>query len=165
MIQESQTDTASTPSGRAGIAFTAIQVVLGILGTIDAGLLYMLDTKRVDLPCTADGGCEKVADSIYSQVHPFGHTVPIALLGVVGYVVILSLAMAKAASETKRGVDLLSMALTLVTGGAFLYSWFLQYVSFTMIHAHCMYCIISACLMTVLFITCVLERRALARSV
>jgi len=146
------------------MVYSIVQIVLSALGTIDAGLLYLQDTKRVDLPCTSDGGCEKVANSIYSQVHILGHTIEIAMIGAVGYILLLSLSMAKAASETAGSVRLLSAAILLVSGGAFLYSWYLQYVSFTIIQAHCMYCIISACIMTTLFITSVLERRALRRN-
>jgi uncharacterized membrane protein len=154
-----QLQTAAFPAQRARMAFMIAQIVLSALGTVDAGLLYLLDTKRVDLPCTSDGGCEKVANSIYSQVHVFGHAYPIALIGIIGYVALLSMAMAKAASETEGNVNLLSMGIVVASGGAFLYSWYLQYVSFTVIQAHCLYCIISACLMTTLFIISVLERR------
>jgi len=146
------------------MVYTIVQIVLSALGTIDAGLLYLQDTKKVDLPCTSDGGCEKVANSIYSQVHILGHAVPIAMIGAIGYILLLSLSMAKAASETTSSVRLLSMAILLVSGGAFVYSWYLQYVSFTIILAHCMYCIISACIMTAIFITSILERRALNKN-
>jgi uncharacterized membrane protein len=165
MTQESQSTAGQTTAKRAGMIYTIVQIVLSALGTIDAGLLWLQDTKRVDLPCTSDGGCEKVANSIYSQVHIFGKPVEIALIGIIGYVLLLSLSMAKAASETTNSVRMISLAILLISGGAFLYSWYLQYVSFTIIHAHCMYCIISACIMSALFITSVLERRALSRSI
>jgi len=147
------------------MVYSIVQIVLSALGTIDAGLLYLQDTKKVDLPCTSDGGCEKVANSIYSQVHIFGHTIEIAMIGAIGYILLLSLSMAKAASETDGSVRLISTAILLVSGGAFVYSWYLQYISFTIILAHCMYCIISACIMTAIFITSILERRALSRNV
>lgn len=146
--------------------YTIAQIVLSALGVIDSGMVYLLDThnKSVDVPCTPDGGCEKVAESAYSQVTIAGHTVEVAMIGIVGYIVLLTLAMMKAASETRRAVDLISIALTTLTFGGFLYSIYLQYQSFVIIKAHCLYCIISASVMTALFIVSAFERRALKSS-
>ena len=147
------------------MGYTIAQIVLSALGTVDAGLLWGLDNKKLpDLPCSSNGGCVIVANSIYSQVHLFGKPIDVATIGSIGYVALLSLAMAKAASETSKSVNLISMAMVLITGGAVLYSFYLQYVSFVIIGHHCDYCIVSACIMTTLFIISALERRALSRT-
>ena len=162
MIQESQS--TSDPSKRVGLAFTVLQVVLSVLGTIDASMLWLLDNHKADIPCTADGGCEAIANSIYSVVNIAGHSVQIALIGIIGYSALLTLAMAKAASETSKAINLISLAMVIFSGGGFIYSWYLQVESFTVIHKHCIYCIISACIMTILFFSCAIERRKLSQT-
>lgn len=161
MIDQTPNTTAAATSRVSLPGFTIAQIVLSALGFIDAGLLLLQDRKKVDLPCTSDGGCEIVAQSIYSHVTLFGQHIPVAAVGAAGYLAILTLAMIKMGSETRRMVDLVSIALLLITGGGALYSWYLQYVSFHIIGHHCIYCIISASIMTVLMIVTIAERFSL----
>lgn len=159
MIEQSQTAEPRTQGSRTGFACTAAQIVLSAIGVIDAGLLFLEDRKVVDLPCTANGGCEQVAASSYAHLSVLGHDIPLAAAGVAGYVLLLTLAMAKAASETSKGVRTLSIALLAVSGIATAYSWYLQYVAKYIIGAFCVYCRASACIMTLIFIVSAIDRR------
>jgi uncharacterized membrane protein len=159
--QQLEEITAKTDTPRSTMRFTIAQIVLSCLGAVDAGLLYLKHRGQVDLPCTADGGCETIANSTYAHVMVLGHDIPMAAIGLAGYVLLLSLSMAKAASETAQGVRGLSLALLVVSGGGTIYSWYLQYVAHFIIGAFCPYCFASACIMTTLFVVSAVERRKL----
>jgi uncharacterized membrane protein len=164
MVQDTDNPTPILTSFKAPIGFSIAQIVLSSLGTIDAGLSYLEATKRLDLPCTSDGACEAVAASVYGHIDLFGHDLPVALLGIIGYVTILTLSMAKAASESRKPVDLISWALVAICGVGFAYSAYLQYAALHILNKHCPYCIVSAILMTTLFVVSIFERRSLSVS-
>ena len=132
--------------------------ILSFAGAGIAGTLWWAHRAEVDLPCTSDGGCATVAASQWAHVS-FGplHDVPVALLGLISYVALLALSMSKLASDEIKSVRWLTVAMLCVAGFGFGYSWFLQYVSFVKLNAHCIYCISSACIMTILFGTLVKE--------
>jgi len=148
------TTTTCPNLGRYHIAET----ILSFAGAAIAGTLWWAHRAQVDLPCTSDGGCATVAASQWAHVS-FGplHDVPVALLGLISYVALLALAMSKLASDEIKSVRLLNAGMLCVSGFGFGYSWFLQYVSFVKLNAHCIYCISSACIMTILFGTVVRE--------
>jgi uncharacterized membrane protein len=92
--------------------------------------------------CVAGGhGCQTVAESSYS--HVLG--VNIAVFGIVGYVLLLACAFL-------RG-DAARMAGFLISLGGFGYSVYLTYLEVFKIEAICQWCVASAALMTLLFIT------------
>jgi uncharacterized membrane protein len=86
-------------------------------------------------------GCETVANSTYS--HLFG--VNIAIFGILGYVALLACALL-------RG-DAARMAGFLVALVGFGYSLYLTYLELFTIDAICQWCVASAVLMTLLFVT------------
>src|SRR4029077_13188011 len=89
--------------------------------------------------CTAGGGCEKVQTSVYSRLAG----VPVALIGLLGYLSILGLLLAPE-SETTRFA---TMALALV---GFAFSAYLTYRELYSIHAICDWCVSSAAILTVM---------------
>lgn len=89
--------------------------------------------------CPLHGGCETVQHSIYSKLVG----VPVALIGLIGYVLILA-SLLVPQSETSR---LATMALT-VPGFAF--SAYLTYRELFSIDAICPWCVSSAVIMTIL---------------
>jgi len=90
--------------------------------------------------CIAGGsGCQTVADSIYS--HLLG--VNIAVLGIVGYALLLVAALLRGDTARMAG-----FGLSLVGFG---YSVYLTYLELFKIEAICQWCVASAVLMTVLF--------------
>jgi uncharacterized membrane protein len=85
------------------------------------------------------GGCEKVAESSYSELAGIN----IAILGILGYALILATAFL-----ANDGARFAGFAFAL---GGFGYSIFLTYIEIFHIEAICQWCVASAVLMTILF--------------
>lgn len=100
------------------------------------------------------GGCEVVQLSRWSEL--LG--VPVAFYGVVGYLAILGVALAglQPGRLDRRGPSFLLAALA--TGG-FLFSAWLTYLEYAVIHAWCRWCVASAVIMTLLWIVSLLALR------
>lgn len=134
------------------LRFTLAEIALSVLGAAIAGTLWWADRNKVDLPCTASGGCELVAQSAWSHVTigPW-HDIPVALLGFVGYALLLTLSMAKWGSEDLKTRQYLLALVWLGGAGGFAYSWILQYIAHFRIGAFCVWCFASALTITALF--------------
>lgn len=141
------------------------EAALSFAGAGVAGSLWWAHRSHVDLPCTANGGCAEVAASAQAFVTlgPW-QDVSVALLGFLGYLILLTLSMMKLGSETPKTVRGLHHLLWAVSAGGTVYSWYLQYVAHFVIQAFCVYCFTSACLMTALFATATWEWLAARRS-
>jgi uncharacterized membrane protein len=142
----------------------AVQIALCLIGIGIAGFLWYAHVANFDVPCTSDGGCAIVAASAYSRISigPF-HNIYVAILGVMGYATLFSLGMLKLGIETKANLKLPVLGFLLVSLGGTLYSIYLQYVAFVIIGHHCVWCISSACDMTIIFVTSIIESRALQK--
>ena len=141
--------------------FVAAEAFLAFAGAGIAGTIWRFDQLHQDLPCTSDNGCGIVAASPYSHIDLiFVHNVPVALLGLLGYLLLLSLAMLRLGSDNLRLDRTLHGLIGLVSGGGFGYSWYLQWIAYDKIHATCIWCRVSAVIMTLLFSTAVWEWRA-----
>jgi uncharacterized membrane protein len=100
------------------------------------------------------GSCETVQTSRWATL--LG--APVALWGVVFYVALLALCLAglsAALTDSKR----VSQALVVMTGTGVLFSLWLTYLELFVIHAICMYCVISAVLVTALLVVSLLDLR------
>jgi uncharacterized membrane protein len=89
--------------------------------------------------CPLHGGCETVQHSVYSKLAG----VPVALIGLIGYILILG-SLLIPQSETTR---LSTMALTIP---GFAFSAYLTARELFSIHAICPWCVSSAIIMTLL---------------
>lgn len=138
--------------------WSIVEAVLSFAGAGVAGTLWWAHRVHVELPCTANGGCAEIAASsqAYVNIGPW-HDVSVALLGFVGYLVLLTLSMMKLGSETPKAARGLHWLLWAISAGGFVYSWYLQYIAHFVIQAFCVYCFTSACLMTALFVTATWE--------
>jgi uncharacterized membrane protein len=111
--------------------------------------------------CSAGGSCLKVQTSIYSKLAG----VPVALMGLIGYVAILASLLAPEAENTR-------FATATFTVLGFGFSGYLTYRELFSIHAICEWCASSAVIMTVLMLLAiwrflrgdVASRDALARA-
>jgi uncharacterized membrane protein len=122
-----------------------IMIALAALGLIVAGYLLVSHYAEENVLCVAGGGCDQVRQSAYSEV--LG--IPVALLGVVGYLLILgTLILEGANAEWAANAPLLAFGLTLV---GTLYSAYLTYLELFVIFAICPYCAASAMIMVGLF--------------
>jgi len=143
---------------------TVIEAALSFVGAGIAGTLWWADKTRQDVPCSADGGCEIVAASKWSHVDLiFFHNVPVALLGLLGYLFLLSIAMLRLGWESEKAQKTLHGLIWLITAGGVGYSWYLQWVAHFEIGAYCPWCRASAITMTVLFLTATVEWAAQRR--
>lgn len=113
--------------------------VLTVIGVGLASYLTYVHYAGLHPLCTSGGSCEEVQTSIYSKLAG----VPVALIGLIGYVVILASLLAPVNESTR----LATMALTL---GGFGFSAYLTSRELFSIHAICEWCVSSAILMTIL---------------
>jgi uncharacterized membrane protein len=116
-----------------------VMIVLTVIGIGLATYLTYIHYAGLKPACTAGESCTKVQTSVYSKVGG----VPVALMGLIGYIAILGSLLAPP-SENSR---LATMALTLVGFG---FSAYLTYRELFSIHAICEWCVSSAVILTIL---------------
>lgn len=129
------------PVSRLGIA------VIALLGIFVAGYLTMYNFGLLGVIQCGTGGCETVQSSQYAML--FG--TPVALLGLFGYIVIFAIAMIGIQPRwvAARWVAVL---LVLISGVGTAFSAYLTYLEAAVIHAWCQWCVVSAVLMTLIFV-------------
>ena len=120
-----------------------LRIVIGVLCVIGIGVSgYLTYTHYAGLKvlCLSSGGCETVQTSVYSKLDG----IPVAVLGLAGYIGILfSLAIR---NDLGRAAG---FGLALV---GFLFSMYLTYRELFTIKAICQWCVSSAVIMTLLTI-------------
>jgi uncharacterized membrane protein len=115
--------------------------VLALLGLALATYLTIVHYAGLKPACTAGQACVKVQTSQWSELAG----VPVALIGLIGYVLILGALLAPDREETR----LVVLGLTMVGFG---FSAYLTYRELFSIHAICEECATSAVFMTLLLI-------------
>ena len=115
---------------------------LGVIGTLSCGT----------------GGCETVQLSPQSRFMG----IEVAAIGFAGYALLLLLTMASLQPKWANSVRLLQV-ITLLGGGAVLFTLYLKYLELFVIHAICRWCVASAVLIVVFFTLIVLELRRVRR--
>jgi uncharacterized membrane protein len=118
-----------------------VMIVLTALGLALASYLTYVHYADIKPVCTAGGSCFKVQTSVYSKLAG----VPVALMGLIGYVAIMVSLLAPE-SETTR------FATLVFTIGGFGFSAYLTYRELFSIHAVCEECATSAGLMTIIML-------------
>jgi uncharacterized membrane protein len=114
-------------------------IVLTLVGVGIASYVTYVHYAGIKPACTAGESCTKVQTSVYSELAG----VPVALMGLIGYVAILATLLARD-SETTR------FATLALTVGGFGFSAYLTYRELFSIHAICEWCVSSAIVMTIL---------------
>jgi uncharacterized membrane protein len=117
-------------------------LALAVLGIGVAGYLVYVHYADVDPVCNIAHGCHKVQTSEYAKLAG----IPVALLGLIGYVSILAALLVPRQGEAAR----LAAALFALVGFGF--SMYLTYRELFTIDAICQWCVLSAILMTLLAI-------------
>ena len=121
-------------------ALRVSMLVLATIGLADAAYLTYIHYAGIKPFCgTNGGGCEIVQTSVYSELAG----VPVALVGLIGYVVIVGSLLAPD-TETSRFA---TVAFTVVGFG---FSAYLTYRELFSIHHICEYCVGSAVIVTIL---------------
>ncbi len=116
-----------------------VMLVLGVVGLGVATYLTIIHYAGINPACTAGQSCIKVQTSQWSKLAG----IPVALLGLIGYVGILTSLLVPEREETR----LATLGLTVVGFG---FSAYLTYRELFSIHAICEWCASSAVIMTVL---------------
>ena len=113
-----------------------VGAALAVLGACIAGYLTYVHYAGIDPVCTGGGGCEKVQASQWSEL--LG--IPVALLGLLGYLGILAATLAWPGEEGR-----LAVVVAAWLGLAF--SVYLQYRALVSVDATCVWCLGSAATM------------------
>jgi uncharacterized membrane protein len=122
-------------------ALRIAMIVLAAIGLGVACYLTYIHYAGIKPACTAGGSCTKVQTSVYSKLAG----VPVALMGLIGYIAILASLLAPE-NETSR------FATLAFTFGGFGFSAYLTYRELFSIHAICEWCASSAVIMTILML-------------
>jgi uncharacterized membrane protein len=121
---------------------------LCVLGLGVAGYLTFVESRQVAAICGPVGDCNTVQSSPYARLFGF---LPVGALGVLGYLAILC-AWAVERLGKDRLSDLASLAVFVFAFFGVLFSIYLTYLELAIIHAVCMWCLISATIMAVLLV-------------
>lgn len=114
-------------------------IVLTVAGLGVASYLTYVHYSGIAPVCTAGGSCLKVQTSVYSKLAG----VPVALMGLIGYVLILGSLLAPENENTRFA----TMTLAVLGFG---FSAYLTYRELFTIHAVCEWCASSAVILTVI---------------
>jgi uncharacterized membrane protein len=121
-------------------------LALALVGLGVASYLTYVHYAGIKPACTAGESCIKVQTSAWSKLDG----VPVALIGLIGYVGILASLLAPDREETR----LAALGLTLIGFG---FSAYLTYRELFSIHAICEWCVSSAVIMTILLICSIIR--------
>ena len=134
-------------------------VMLSALGIFVSGYLSVKRLTGGSLACSRWAQCDTVNNSVYAKIYG----VPVAFIGLAGYVVLLVLALAALRTEGPMQRRLLAISFLLALGG-FAFSAYLTYIELFIIEAICNWCVTSAILITLLAIVGGLNLRRMARA-
>lgn len=131
-----------------------LRLAIGALALAGAGIAAYLTVVRYTggAPVCATGGCETVQDSEYAVI--FG--VPVALVGLVGYLLLAGTAILAGEAAAATGA-----ALAL---GATAFSAYLLYAQLVLIDAICQWCVASEAIVVLLLGATLLRLRATVRA-
>ena len=128
---------------------TRLIQLLAVPGILLAYYLLLFHNGDLMAACTGNGwddcGLVSGPDAPYSSIGP----VPVALIGLLGYVFIFLLTWIK--DWWPLIDDYLPELMVGVTGLAFLFSLGLTALELFVIHAVCRYCVVSAVIVTIMF--------------
>lgn len=118
-------------------------IILGFIGFLDASYLAASHYSGTSLACSVIEGCEEVTTSAYASVAG----VPVASIGVLYYFAVTLLAFAFFRNRSRAFI----LTLTAITGAGFLATLWFVYIQLFILHAVCVYCMVSAVTSTLLF--------------
>ncbi|MCL4869163.1 MAG: vitamin K epoxide reductase family protein [Anaerolineae bacterium] len=136
---------------------TRIILLLTVPGLLVAYYLWLFHEGSLVASCTGSGwdDCGRVSgpDAPYSSIGP----VPVALIGFIGYAIIFLVIWLK---EWLPWLDdNLPELLVAFTGLGFLFSLALTLLELFVIQAICRYCVVSAVIMTIMFLLAIWQLR------
>ncbi len=122
-------------------------VILSAAGIYVSGYLVTKRFTGGSLACSRWAQCDVVNNSIYSMIHG----VPVSVIGLAGYLLLLSLALAAVWAPARAQRPLLLLSFLLALGGVG-FSIYLTYLEVYVIQALCVWCLASAAIITLLLL-------------
>ena len=114
--------------------------LLALIGIFDAAYLWYEQFAPVPIVCPTGGGCAAVAASPFSMLYG---VIPVAAIGLLGYVALLALGLLSLHHDTLAGLPL-APALVALSAVGVTFSLYLVYVQLAVIHQICFWCMLSA---------------------
>lgn len=115
------------------------------LGVLVASYLSLKRFTGGSLACSRWAQCDVVNNSLYAKLYG----VPVAFLGLAGYLVLLGLALAALETEGDTRRRLVGLGFICSLGGV-AFSAYLTYIELYVIEAICSWCVASATIITLL---------------
>jgi uncharacterized membrane protein len=122
-------------------------ICLSPLGVLVAGYLSVKRFTGGSLVCSRWAQCDVVNNSLYAKFYG----VPVAFIGLAGYLVLLVLAIATLQSDGSVRRRLVGLSFLLSLGGL-AFSAYLTYIELYVIQAVCSWCVSSVIIITLLTI-------------
>jgi protein-disulfide isomerase/uncharacterized membrane protein len=126
------------------ILLNRVLLVLAFVGLFVAGVLSLEAGLNLEVPCGGGNGCATVAQDPASKVAG----IPVAYIGLLGYLILAGLAVMRSLTPIREWRKLVNIGYLVAVVGAGVSLW-LQYRSFFVIHATCLWCLTSAVIMVV----------------
>lgn len=126
--------------------------VLALLGGLISLYLLLTHLGAATLACPISG-CDKVQASVYSSF--LG--VPVAAYGLVGFAALIGLSVLGLSSDRVFGFDIQNLLLGITVVGLLAFA-VLTYLELFVIHAVCMWCVLSSLCMLGAFIAALIGR-------
>jgi uncharacterized membrane protein len=128
--------------------------LMSLLGLLVSAYLYLYKIGRIGALACGSGGCETVQTSVWSRF--LG--VEVALIGLIGYAVLLAVALvALRTDQVERRPS--ALLLTALAAGGVLFTAYLTYLELFVIHAICRWCVGSAAIILSILILALLALR------
>ena len=128
-----------------------LSIVTAILGAADSLYLLIYKLTSNNLMCLGSGGCSTINSSRYSEIYG----IPVSLLGLLAYLAIVVVhALEPRLKLAEEHGPLLVFGISLV---GVLYSAYLTYLELYVIHAICPFCVVSAILITIIFVLAIIR--------
>lgn len=153
---------SSDPASHAAGASVApptnrmVVTLLALIGFFVALYLWAHNAGLTGPIVCGVGDCATVQSSEYATLGP----VPVSSIGVLGYVVLIGLSF-MGLQPAHRESRLIGGLLLAGSAGGVVFSAYLTYLEAFVIHAWCQYCVISAILITLIFLASLPEVRHL----
>jgi uncharacterized membrane protein len=124
---------------------------LSVIGIATAGYLTWAKLTSTKVVCIGFTGCDIVQESAYAEISG----IPVAVVGLLAYIAILATNIMEARGRnTSQLAFYAGFGMSLI---GFIYSLYLTYLEAFVIHAFCTYCVVSAVVMTLLFVLSLLR--------
>lgn len=128
-----------------------IMIVLAIIGLLVSIYMTVYKFTGNEAMCIGSGGCSEVNSSRYSEING----IPVAILGILGYAMILALLfLERRPGFFRENGTMLQFGVSLM---GFLFTLYLIYVEVALIGAYCPFCLTSQAVMTIIFIISVIR--------